>query len=68
MPDWYSHYIYLALGIAILFWAVVSTHIGKTRSRFSGWVYRAEEPFGFWCAVAIYYVAGFLFIARFLLS
>ena len=66
MPDWYSHYIYLILGIATLSWAVISTCIGKTRSRFSGWAYRAKEPGAFWFAVAIYYLGGVFFIWIFL--
>jgi hypothetical protein len=66
MSDWGSHYSYLIIGLLTLFWAVLSTYRGKTRSRFSGWVYRAKEPGGFWFAVAVYYVAGVLFIGLFL--
>jgi hypothetical protein len=68
MPEWYSQYIYLILGVATFSWAVFSTYIGKTRSRFSGWVYRAKEPVGFWFAVAVYYLGGAFFIGIFLCS
>ncbi len=44
IPDWYSQNIYLILGMLLIFGALASTYTGKTRSRFSGWVYRAEEP------------------------
>ena len=66
MPDWYSHYIYLILGVISFSGAVVSTCTGKTRARFSGWVYRAEEPTQFWWVVTIYYLGSVLFIGIFL--
>ena len=44
MPDWYSHYIYLILGLILFSGAIVSTCTGKARTRFSGWVYHAIEP------------------------
>jgi hypothetical protein len=66
MPDWYSHYIYLILGIISFSGAVVSTCTGKTRARFSGWVYRAQEPVVFWLVVATYYLGGVFFIGIFL--
>jgi hypothetical protein len=64
MPDWYSQNIYLILGMVFILGALASTYAGKTRSRFSGWVYRAEDPSTFWWTVVIYYGAGVLFIAR----
>jgi hypothetical protein len=66
--DWYSQNIYLILGMLFIFGALASTYAGKTRSRFSGWVYRAEEPGAFWWTVVIYYVAGVLFVVRFWLN
>jgi hypothetical protein len=68
MPDWYSHYIYLIAGVISFSGAVVSAFAGKTRARFGGWVYRAKAPKEFWWVVAIYYVAGVLFIGTFLLN
>jgi hypothetical protein len=66
MPDWYPQYIYLILGLISLSGAVVSTFTGKARARFSGWVYRANEPGQFWRLVAMYYVGAVLFIGIFL--
>ena len=66
MPDWYSHYIFLTLGVISFSAAVVWTCTGKARTRFHGWVYRAKEPDVFWWVVAIYYLAGVLFIGTFL--
>jgi hypothetical protein len=48
MPDWYSHYIYLILGVIFFSGAVVSTCTGRTRTRFRRAVYRANEPSEFW--------------------
>jgi hypothetical protein len=59
MPDWYSHYIYLILGVISFSGTAVSTCTGKTRSRFQGWVYRAKEPTPLLWVVAIYYLAVF---------
>ena len=66
MPDWYSHCIYLILGLILFSGAVVSTCTGKARTRFSGGVYRAIEPRQFWWVVAMYYVGAVLFIGIFL--
>ncbi len=68
MPLWYSHYIYLILGVIFSFGAVVSTCTGKTWVRFSGLVYRAKEPNVFWGIVAIYYLGGVVCIGIFLLN
>ena len=67
MPDCYSHYIYLVLGVIAFCAAVVWTCTGKARTRFHGWVYRAEEPTTFWWVVATYYLGGVFFIGIFLL-
>jgi hypothetical protein len=68
MPDWYSHYIYLILGVIFFSGAVVSTCTGQTWVRFSGLVYRAKEPTLFWGTVAIYCVGGVVCIGTFLLN
>jgi hypothetical protein len=67
MADWWSQYNFLIIGVLFFSGAVASTHAGKTRGRFSGWVYRAKEPGVFRFAVASYYLGGVLFIGRFLL-
>jgi hypothetical protein len=54
MPDWYSEYIYLILGVIALSGAVVSTCTGKTFYR--GLVYRAKDPSEFWWLVTIYFL------------
>ena len=70
MPDWHSFlrppYIYLLLGVVSFSAGVVWTCTGKARSRFHGWVYRAQEPTEFRWLVAAYYVVGLLFIGAFL--
>jgi hypothetical protein len=70
MPDLHSllkpPYIFLILGVLSFSAAVVWTCTGKARTRFSGLVYRAEEPTQFWWLVAMYYFAGVLFIGIFL--
>jgi len=68
MPEWYSQYIYLILGIISFSGAAISTYTGKTRATFAGWVYRDKEPIAFWWVVAVYYSAGVLFIGIFVLS
>jgi len=73
MPDWYSRqiespYYFLILGVILFSAAVVWTYIGKAKTRFSGWVYRAEEPTQFWWVVAIYYLGSVLFIGISLLK
>jgi hypothetical protein len=59
-------YIFLILGALSFSAAVVWTCIGKARTRYSGWVYRAKEPTQFWWVVAIYYLSSVLFIGTFL--
>ena len=68
IPDWYEQNIDAILGLVFLCGAVASTGTGKTLSRGQGWIYRAKEPSTFWWIVAIYYVAGVFFIARYLLN
>jgi hypothetical protein len=66
MPDWYSHYIYLILGIISFSGAVVSTCTGKTSARTGRWIDRAKEPKTFWWVVAIYYLGAVLFVGLYL--
>jgi hypothetical protein len=58
--------IYLILAVISFSAAVVWTYIGKAWTRFYGWVYRAEEPTGFWWVVAVYFLGGVLFIGLFM--
>jgi hypothetical protein len=66
MPDWYSHYIYLILGIFFFCGAVVSTCAGKTSARTGRMIDRAEEPSTFWWIVAMYYLAALFFVGLYL--
>jgi hypothetical protein len=66
MPDWYSHYIYLILGISSFSGAVVSTCVGKTSARTGRWIHCAKEPNTFWWVVAIYYLGALLFVGLYL--
>jgi hypothetical protein len=70
MPDLHSllrpPYLYLILAAISFSLAVIWTCIGKARTRFHGWVYRADEPTEFWWVVAGYYFAGVIFIGFFL--
>jgi hypothetical protein len=50
--------IFLILGSISFSLAVVWTCIGKARTRFHGWVYRAEVPNQFWFQVAMYCFVG----------
>jgi hypothetical protein len=68
MPDCYSQNVDWILGLIFLSGAMVSTGTGKTLPRGRGWVYRAKDPSTSWWVVAIYFVAGVLFIGRYLLS
>ena len=52
----------LILGILSVSAATVFTCMGKVWVRFSGWLYRAEEPGWFWWNVALYYLVGAFFI------
>jgi hypothetical protein len=58
--------VFLILGIASIFAAVVFTRLGKVWVRFGGWVYRAKQPGWFWWDVALYYFIGVCFIGFFL--
>jgi len=59
-------YFQLIFGVISFSAAVVWTCTGKAWARFHGWVYRAEEPSGFWWVVAMYYLIGVFMIGYFL--
>ena len=67
MPDWYSHYISLILGIISFSVGVVSTCIEKTWAPHAGrTIYRAKEPSTFWWIVAMHYIFAVLFVGHYL--
>jgi hypothetical protein len=65
MPDWYSHYKFLIIGIFFFSGGVVSTCIGKTWARTGRTIYRSEEPRTFWWVVVIYYLGALLFVGSY---
>jgi hypothetical protein len=48
----------LLAGIALIVLGVVYTCMGRAYARFRGWVNRADNPKGYWLAVASYFVGG----------
>lgn len=55
-------YIFLIIGFIFFSAGVASTLSGRVWVRFSGWVYRSEEPKWFWWEVALDYAVGVFFI------
>jgi hypothetical protein len=53
----------LLAGIALIVIGAVYTYMGRAYARFHGWVYRVDDPKGFWLAVASYLVGGAVLIA-----
>jgi hypothetical protein len=53
----------LLAGIALIVIGAVYISMGKAYARFRGWVYRADDPKGYWLAVASYLVGGAVLIA-----
>ena len=45
-------------GTAFIVIGVVYICMGRAYDRFSGWASRADDPKGFWAAVASYFVVG----------
>ena len=70
MSDWYlltrPPFIYLLLGSMLFCATVVWLCTGKVRTRFQGWVYRAEDPTQYWGGVAVYFLGSVYFIGFFL--
>jgi hypothetical protein len=67
--DRVSHFIteqYHLLGFLFLIVAGISMCTGKTLTRGQGLVSRAKEPKTFWLLVAVWFLAGIVFIGRFL--
>jgi uncharacterized membrane protein len=61
-------YTLFDLGVFLLFLGAVYTYIGKAYVRFSGWVYRADEPKRYWLEVATYYLGGVVCIGLFFIE
>jgi len=57
---------YHLLGFLFLIVAGISMCTGKTLSRYQGLVTRAKEPKTFWLLVAVWFLAGIVFIGGFL--
>ena len=55
--------ILLLAGIALIALGVVYTCMGRVYARFHGWTSRADDPKGYWTAVASYFVGGAVLIA-----
>jgi hypothetical protein len=53
----------LLAGIALIVIGVVYTCMGRAYARFRGWVNRADDPKGYWLAVASYLVGGAVLVA-----
>jgi hypothetical protein len=70
-PHWNSFLgssnVFLIAGVVLLSLGVVCTCTGQVSARFS-WVYRTEEPRVFWWLVAVYYLAGAVFVGIFLFN
>jgi hypothetical protein len=63
--DRVSHFItepYQLLGLLFLIVAGISMCTGKTLTRGQGLVSRAKEPMTFWLLVAVWFLAGIVFI------
>ena len=48
----------LFFGIGLIAFGVVYICMGKAYARFHGWVYRSDDPKGYWGEVALYFVLG----------
>jgi hypothetical protein len=56
----------LTFGIFLIALAMFYTYTGKAYARFHGWVYRADDPKGYWLEVAVSYLLGLGLIGLFL--
>ena len=57
-----------SFGMVLLVLATVYTFIGRVYVRFSGWVYRADEPKRYRFEIAMYYLAGMVCIVLYLVK
>jgi hypothetical protein len=55
-------------GIVLIALGALYTCTGKAYARFHGWIYRADDPKGFWLEVAGSYLLGIALIGLFLLN
>jgi hypothetical protein len=56
----------LAGGIVLIALGALYTYTGKAYARFHGYIYRADNPKGFWLEVASSYLLGLALIGLFL--
>jgi hypothetical protein len=48
----------LLFGIGLIGFGVVYLCLGKAYARFHGWVYRANDPKGYWFEIVLYFALG----------
>ena len=51
-------------GVGLIVLGLIYARMGKAYARFHGWVYRANDPKGFWFEVAMYWIVGTALIAN----
>ena len=59
----HPRYGLLTFGILLIALGVFYTYTGKAYARLHGWIYRADDPKGYWLAVASYLVGGAVLVA-----
>jgi hypothetical protein len=59
-------YIWLIVGLFFISMGGTYTSMGRAWVRFSGWIYRTDEPRIFWGEVAMHYLIGACFIGYFM--
>ena len=52
----------LFFGVGLIVFGVVYVCMGRAYARFHGWIYRANDPKGYWREVALYFVLGAGFV------
>lgn len=62
----HPRYGLLTFGILLIALGVFYTYTGKAYARLHGWIYRADDPKGFWLEVAGSYLLGLALIGLFL--
>lgn len=61
----HPRYGLLTFGILLIALGVFYTYTGKAYARLHGWIYRADDPKGFWLEVAGSYLLGLALIGLF---
>jgi len=60
-----SEGVVLFVGLLLVCLAPLWIWIGKVRTRYDGWVYRAQESKEFWLNVVMYFLSGMALISYF---